>query len=58
MHVNKRTDARASSFLDVLDSLELKQHVTGSTHNHGNTLDLVISRGIEVTDLSVNDINV
>ena len=54
IHVNKTTDARASSFLDVLDR---KQHVTGSTHNHGNVLDLVISRGIEVTDLSVSDIN-
>ena len=57
IHVNKTIDARARSFVDVLDTLELKQHVTGSTHNHGNTLDLVISRGIEVTDLSVSDIN-
>ncbi len=57
IHVNK-TDPKAMHFLHILDSLELTQHVTVSTHNLGNTLDIVISRGIDVTNLIVNDINV
>lgn len=41
-----------------MDNLDLNQHVTGPTHNRGNTLDLVISRGITVADLVVSDMNV
>ena len=35
-HRNGAMSAR--KFLNTLDNLELKQHVTGSTHNLGNTL--------------------
>ena len=35
-------------FLDLLASFGLVQHVKGATHNHGNTLDLVFRKGIEI----------
>lgn len=44
-HVNDTADSM--EFLDVLACLGLLQHVKRATHNHGNTLDLVITRCIE-----------
>ena len=44
VHVDSRDDAEASQFSDLLDAFGLKQHVSGSTHVRGHTLDLVISR--------------
>ncbi len=58
IHVNNLTDPKATKFLNILDSLELSQLITGPTHDCGDTLDLVISRGITITDLVVSDINV
>ena len=46
IHVNNWSDPKATKFLKILDSLGLNQHVTGPSHNCGNTL--VISRGITV----------
>ena len=37
-------DAEGGQFSDLLDAFGLKQHVSGSTHVRGHTLDLVISR--------------
>ena len=37
----KRT---AEKFVDILDSMGLKQHIHGPTHRSGNTLDLLITR--------------
>ena len=34
----------ALKFNDLLDSMNLVQHVKGSTHRHGHTLDLIITR--------------
>ena len=34
-------------FLDVLELFDLKQHISGATHNRGHTLDLVIRRAHE-----------
>lgn len=45
IHMNKKTYVKAIKLLHILDSLQLKQHVTESTHDLGNTLDLFISRG-------------
>lgn len=42
-HVNKNDNLKAKHFLEILDTFNLSQHVTGSTHKNGNTLDLVIT---------------
>lgn len=45
-------DRDASSFRDLITSFGLKQHVTGSTHKSGHTLDLVLSRADDSLVLS------
>ena len=44
IHVDSCDDAEGGQFSDLLDAFGLKQHVSGSTHVRGHTLDLVISR--------------
>lgn len=46
--VNDYTDSMALDFLDRLDCFNLVQHVQSATHRHGNTLNLVAPRGINV----------
>ena len=41
--------------LDFLESANMTQHVTGSTHSKGHTLDLIITRGDENL---VHDVNI
>ena len=38
IHVDDASDADVRNFLDLLESLGLKQHVRGPTHIHGHTL--------------------
>ena len=42
-HVDCTSDRDASEFLDLLDAFNLSQHVVGSTHRSGHTLDLLIT---------------
>ena len=46
-HVDDRTDSLASRFLDLLDSHNLIQHVSGPTYKDNHTLDLLITRACE-----------
>lgn len=43
-HVDTPDDPNAAKFLDLLLMSDLQQHVVNSTHRHGHTLDLIISR--------------
>ena len=47
IHMDVSTDADTAKFVDLLESLGLEQHVSGPTHTHGHTLDLVITRKME-----------
>ena len=40
----------------VLDNFGLTQHVTQPTHNRGHILDLVISKGLNISKVLVSDI--
>lgn len=51
-HVNDHTDSRALDFLDLVACLNLVQHVQSATHMHGNTLDLVITRGVDISSIA------
>ena len=44
LHVDDINDPDAVRFLNILDSFNLCQHVTGPTHKRGYTLDLLITR--------------
>ena len=44
IHVNDPNDTNARYFTDLIQSANLKQHVTVQTHKNGNTLDLILTR--------------
>jgi hypothetical protein len=44
IHVEIADNPDAVTFLDMLESMALKQYVNFSTHEHGHTLDLIITR--------------
>jgi len=44
VHVDDPNDSAAESFRELLESMSLTQHVLGSTHVQGHTLNLVITR--------------
>lgn len=52
VHVDDCENADAIKFTKLLDDMNLIQHVTGSTHRSGHTLDLVISRSSDPHVLS------
>ena len=43
IHVNDVSDKPARDFLEMIESLNMRQHVDTETHEAGNTLDLLIS---------------
>ena len=55
LHLDNPQDSNVSRFLDILDSVNLLQHITTPTHKRGHTLDLLISRAEEnlVHDIKV-----
>ncbi len=48
IHVDNEKDALGSSFVDILNSFGVRQHVSGPTHCQNHTLDLILSHGIDV----------
>lgn len=61
-HLDDECDRAAARFQDLLEVFNLVQHVQGSTHTSGHTLDLVISRhgeepvkNVRVTDPVISD---
>ena len=54
-HSDDLNDECAKKLFRILDTFELSQHVKEATHCKGHTLDLVITKGLNVSDLSVTD---
>ena len=46
-HMDKQDDVYSKQLSELLFSLDLHQHVSGPTHIHGHTLDLVLTRSSE-----------
>ncbi|MBN3300411.1 MAF1 polymerase, partial [Amia calva] len=46
IHIDIKDDPLTVSFLSLLESVGFTQHVSGPTHRHNHTLDLVITRGV------------
>ena len=42
-------------FLSLIDSFNLEQCVSGPTHEHGHSLDLVLCHGLSVSNLEICD---
>jgi ribosome biogenesis protein Nip4 len=53
LHMDDSCNVNAKKFHDILESFNLKQHVSSPTHNRGHILDLIITRA---EDCLVSDI--
>ena len=42
-----------SAFIDILNSIGVRQHVSGPTHCRNHTLDLILSHGIDVDSVEI-----
>ena len=49
IHDNDVSDPNASTFLDIMTALGLKQHVRGPTHKSGSCLDLIFTEEMSRT---------
>ncbi|XP_058628888.1 uncharacterized protein LOC131538788 [Onychostoma macrolepis] len=52
-YVDNTNDALGLAFTDLINSFGVKQNVTGPTHCFNHTLDLIISHGIDLTDIDI-----
>ncbi len=53
IHVDNKKDALGSAFIDILNSIGVKQHVSGPTHFRNHTLNLILSHGINVNGVEI-----
>lgn len=53
--MDNKSDSKAMEFINILNYMDFTQHVTGPTHSHGHTLDLVITHGLTVDVSSIVD---
>ncbi|KAJ7986671.1 hypothetical protein DPEC_G00342300 [Dallia pectoralis] len=53
IHMENTNDPLQKAFSAIIDSVGFLQHVSGPTHCHNHTLDLVLSKGINVIDLTI-----
>ena len=49
-------DSNAKELSALLDTFGLLQHEKGPTHTRGHTLDLVISKGVNISSVDVKDL--
>ncbi len=53
IHVDNEKDALGSAFIHILNSIRVRQHVSGPTHCRNHTLDLIMPHGIDVSGVEV-----
>ncbi len=53
IHVDNEKDALGSAFIDILNSIGVREHVPGPTHCRNHTLDLILSHGIDVNGVEI-----
>ena len=56
IHVDNSEDNRAKELSVLLDVFGLQQHVKHPTHNRGHILDLIITKGLNISNVIVTDI--
>lgn len=56
IHVDDDACNIASEFLSIMESFNFTQHVTCPTHNKGYTLDLVLSHGLNTSNICIEDV--
>ncbi len=53
IHVDNTNDALGLAFTDLINSFGVKQNVIGPAHCFNHMLDLIISHGIDLTDIDI-----
>ncbi len=53
INVDNEKDALGSAFIDILNSIGVRQHVSGPTHCRNHTLDLILSHGNDVNGVEI-----
>ncbi len=53
IHVDNTNDALGLAFTDLINSFGVKQNVTGPMHHFNHMLDLIITHGIDLTDIDI-----
>ncbi len=48
IHIDNEKYVLGSAFIDILNSIGFRQHVSEPTHSRNHTLDLILSHGIDV----------
>lgn len=56
IHFNTKSDSKTIELINLLDSFDLTQHITRPTHRHGNTLELVITTGLSINNVSITEL--
>ncbi len=57
IHIDNAEIKTAKEIITVLNTFDLSQHVHGPTHNHGHTLDSLISRGLNISSIVIKDVS-
>ena len=53
IHIDNEKDALGLAFKDIVNSIGVRQHVSGPTHRRNHTLDLILSHGIDVDAVEI-----
>ncbi len=56
IHIDNAEIKTTKEIITVLNTFDLIQHVHGPTHNRGQTLDLLISRGLNISSIVIKDV--
>ncbi len=56
IHIDNAEMKTSKEMITVLNTFDLIQHVHGPTHNRGHTLDLLISRGLNISSIVIKDV--
>uniref|UniRef100_A0AAQ5X7A8 Reverse transcriptase domain-containing protein n=1 Tax=Amphiprion ocellaris TaxID=80972 RepID=A0AAQ5X7A8_AMPOC len=56
IHVDNPQVKGTKDLCNTLDNFGLVQHVTEGTHDKGHTLDLLISKGLSISNVTVSDV--
>lgn len=56
IYVDNDMDSNAKELSSLLDTFGLWQHGKGPTHTQGNSLDLVISKDVDISSVDVKDL--
>ena len=59
LHLDDTNDSYSTSFKTLLETFDLKQHISSSTHSSGHTLDLIITKSTSsISSPGVSEFNI